>query len=256
MLLTWDNRFDWKSFWICIGGAIVQTFVYIAIILAFKASRLSGLNIGIIESLWSIAPFFVALTEWILHRVGIKLYQFLGMLGLVTMAILISLADLFTKEAEELEIVGELETKLPVYKALLLCLVYPCAVVTFVELIKIASQARLNLIDWSMAYFFISSVFLIVPSIFVFISNKDSFSLHYFVQGFIASICACIAATLADFALGLKDAPQGPSVALLNVRTVIVLIVDSILNRFMLSSMQWIGLVIGIISMLIITIPD
>ena len=97
--------------------------------LAFKASRLSGLNIGIIEAFWAISPFFVAFADWLFYREGIKLYQFLGMLGLCVMAILISLADLFTLEAKELEIHGNPETKLPVYKAFLLCLIYPIIVV-------------------------------------------------------------------------------------------------------------------------------
>ena len=54
------------------------------------------------------------------------------MLGLVAMAILISLADLFTLEGKSLEVVGDPETKLPVYKALLLSLIFPCCVVSFV----------------------------------------------------------------------------------------------------------------------------
>ena len=132
LMLTWDNRFDWKTFWVIIAGAVIQILIYVSVILGLKASRLSGLNIGIIEAFWSISPFFVAFTEWILNRVGLKLYQFLGMLGLVVMAILISLADLFTKKAEDIEIIGNLETKLPVYKALLLSLIFPIAVVMIV----------------------------------------------------------------------------------------------------------------------------
>ena len=98
MLRTWDNQFDWKSFGIVFCSSLAQVAIYLAIILAFKASRLSGLNIGIIEALWSISPFFVAFAEWVFYGVRIKLYHILGMLGLVTMAILISLSDVFTLE--------------------------------------------------------------------------------------------------------------------------------------------------------------
>ena len=129
MLLTWENKFDWKSLWVCIALAITQMAAYVATILPFMASRRSGLNIGIIEALWSISPFFVAFTEWVLFRVRIKLYQFLGMLGLAVMAILISLSDLFSLEAKELEINGVLEKKYPIYKAVLLGLLYPIVVV-------------------------------------------------------------------------------------------------------------------------------
>ena len=129
MLLTWENKFDWKSLWVCIALAVVQGAAYVATILPFMASRRSGLNIGIIEALWSISPFFVAFTEWVLFNVKIKLYQFLGMLGLAVMAILISLSDVFSFEAKELEITGDLEKKYPIYKAVLLGLLYPIVVV-------------------------------------------------------------------------------------------------------------------------------
>ena len=114
--------------------------MYFAIQLAFEASRLSGLNIGIIEALWSIAPFFVAFADWVIHQVRVKLYQFIGMLGLVAMAILISLSDLFNKEREDLEVVGDPQKKYPIYKALLLALLYPLCVVFFVQFIRIASK--------------------------------------------------------------------------------------------------------------------
>ena len=37
----------------------------------------------------------------------VKLYQFIGMIGLVAMAILISLSDLFNKKKEDLEVVED-----------------------------------------------------------------------------------------------------------------------------------------------------
>ena len=51
------------------------------------------------------------------------------MLGLAVMAILISLSDLFSLEAKELEINGVLEKKYPIYKAVLLGFLYPIVVV-------------------------------------------------------------------------------------------------------------------------------
>ena len=115
---------------------------------------------------------------------------------------------------------------------------------------------RLNLIDWSMAYFLLSGIVLIIPSIIVFATNKSVFSWYYFVQGFGGSFCSCIAGTLADYALGLKHAPPGPTVAFLNVRIVIVVVVDALLNQFMPSYIQWIGLIIGIAGTLILSMPD
>ena len=44
--------------------------------------------------------------------------------------------------------------------------------------------------------------------------------------------------------------------ALLNVRIVIVLVFDAVLNRSMLSVIQWIGLILGITGTLVLSMPD
>ena len=58
------------------------------------------MNIGIASAIWSFTPFFVAFLERILYGVGIKLYQTIGMIFLVIMAILIALSDLFGENAK------------------------------------------------------------------------------------------------------------------------------------------------------------
>ena len=92
---TWDNRIDWWTLFICIIGGVGICAIFIGVILALKVSRMAGLNIGIASAIWSFIPFFVAFLEKILYGVGIKLYQFVGMILLVIMAILIALSDLF-----------------------------------------------------------------------------------------------------------------------------------------------------------------
>ena len=60
------------------------------------------MNIGIIEAIWSVCPFCIALAEWIMYRVSIRLYHIIGMFALVAMTILISLSDLFGDEIIDL----------------------------------------------------------------------------------------------------------------------------------------------------------
>ena len=48
-----------------------------------------------------MCPFCIALAEWIIYRVSIRLYHIIGMLALVAMTILISLSDLFGDEMIE-----------------------------------------------------------------------------------------------------------------------------------------------------------
>ena len=115
---------------------------------------------------------------------------------------------------------------------------------------------RLNLIDLSMAYFLISSIILTIPSVIIFATNRSFFSWNYFIQGSGGSFFTCIAGTLSDYARGRKDCQSGPQVALINVRIVIVILVDALLNHFMPSYIQCIGLVIGIVGTLVLSIPD
>ena len=178
---------------------------YFAILLAFEASRLSGLNIGIIEALWSIAPFFVALADWVIHSLRLHIYQLVGMIGLVVMTVFISLSDLFSKDKEDLTVLQDPHRKYPVYKALLLALLHPLTVVFFVQSIRATCKLRLNLIDMSMAYFLISSIVITVPSLIMFATTSVNFSWYYFWQGFGGSVASCIGATLADLAFGKKN---------------------------------------------------
>ena len=70
--------------------------LFYSVILAAQASRLSGLNLGIMAAVWSFLPFFVAVAERILYGNGVKPYQILGMILIVTMSVLVSLSDLFS----------------------------------------------------------------------------------------------------------------------------------------------------------------
>ena len=124
---------------------------YYSVVLAARASRLSGLNLGITTAIWSFIPFFVAIIERILYAVGIKPYQILGMLMIVCMSILVSLSDLFgTKEVKTVVIVGE---HMPMYKAVLYSLIFPVVATAMTFIIKYANKTlRISSIDFAMSF--------------------------------------------------------------------------------------------------------
>ena len=82
------------------------------------------MNIGIASAIWSFTPFFVAFLERILYGVGIKLYQTIGMIFLVIMAILIALSDLFGENAKTAKLEPGQE-KTAVWQAVLCAFIYP-----------------------------------------------------------------------------------------------------------------------------------
>ena len=71
---TWDNKLDWWTLAVLVVSAGFQVLFYLSVILAFKAARQAGLNIGIATAIWSFVPFFVAFMERVLYGVGIRLF--------------------------------------------------------------------------------------------------------------------------------------------------------------------------------------
>ena len=66
---------------------IVQCSLLLAIYFAGAAS----LNAGLITSIWSICPFFIAITDYFLFNEKLKSYHILGTFFIVLSTILISL---------------------------------------------------------------------------------------------------------------------------------------------------------------------
>ena len=94
LLRTWDNYFDWWCFFVIFAGAILLSAIYYSIVMAFKISRQAELNIGVVQSIWAINPFFVLIIERVCttRRIGCK--GVCGMILVVTGSIFICLNDL------------------------------------------------------------------------------------------------------------------------------------------------------------------
>ena len=63
----------------------------------------AGLNIGISVGIWSIFPFMVSLLELCLFGSLLKKSSFIGMMGMVLMAVLISFSDVLLTPEVSLE---------------------------------------------------------------------------------------------------------------------------------------------------------
>ena len=152
LLKTWDNRFDWWTFLvICIGGVGVCA-IMIGVVLSLKVSRMAGLNIGIASAIWSFIPFFVAFLERLLYGVKIRLYQTVGMLFLVAMAILIALSDLFGDNPATVKLEPDSE-RTPAWHAVLVAFIYPLMASFMTLLNKYANVTlKVDSTDWVYAH--------------------------------------------------------------------------------------------------------
>ena len=223
--------------------------------LAARASRLSGLNLGITTAIWSIVPFFVAIIERIVYGTAIKPSHIIGMVFLVCMSIFVGLSDLFgSKQAGIIVIVGD---RMPMYKAVLYSMIYPVVATSGTFIAKYAyNTVRITSIDFVMTFTFIYSWVFFILGIIQWTSHGVEFTWKYFIQGTIVGCCTVMAACTSIMALNIDGAPAGPCVAVMSSQIIISLIVDCIIQLQAPVPLQWIGLIFGIIGTLVLSIPD
>ena len=165
LLRTWENSFDWKAFGVLVFFACYEIVIVASIMVTFKVAQMAGMNIGISVALWSIGPFFIAITDWVIYGQGLRCFQIVGMLALMAMAIMVSLSDVFFPDEEE---AGEdadvgVSKKIPVFYAVLISLLVPVLGTFFVLVVKYADKVlRLDSTDFSVGYWLIVSIVLSV----------------------------------------------------------------------------------------------
>ena len=256
LLRTWENKFDWFTFFFCIFSAVMQMCTYFAIVLCFRFAHMSGLNIGIAQSIWALNPFMVAVVERIVWGVGLRFFQVLGMIFLVLCTMLVSLSELFTDDGSEAAVVV-VDGKTPTYVAVLVSLLMPIVCTAFANLIKYADvRLRLNALDWNCAFNGIMFLTFQVVGIVNFSTGAVEFDFKMWVCGSLASVLNVLGLVFAVSAFNSNGAPFGPIGALINMQAIVVCIVDAIASSNVPQVMQIVGMVLGILGALILTIPD
>ena len=252
---TWGNKFDFGILAYGCFSAFIQMVFYYSVVLAARASRLSGLNLGITTAIWSFVPFFVAIIERIVYGVGVKPSQILGMVLLVLMSILISLSDLFDSHNDgTVVIVGD---HMPLYKAVLYSMVYPVVATSGTFIVKYANNTlRISSLDFAMTFSFLYSWIFFILGFFQWITRRVDFTWKHFMQGTVVGCCTVIAAAVSIMAINTEGAPAGPVVAVMSSQILISLIADCIIQLQAPAFLQWIGFIIGIIGTLVLSIPD
>ena len=64
------------------------------------------------------------------------------------------------------------------------------------------------------------------------------------------------ATTFAVRALTIEGAPQGPTTAVIGLRIILVVFIDSLNSRVLPTSLQWIGFIFCIMGILTLSMPD
>ena len=228
-------------------------------------SHKANLNIGIAQAIWGVTPFLVCVLERIFIGTTVKTHHIFGMTIMVICVVSVSISDVIFIDEEELSkasasasVEDKEEPSLPVWKAVAASLIPPVAISCNALHAKYVSKnVRLNSYDFTIAYWgLIALIFQIVGGIY-FTSNRDDevFDVKLWTSGTIASFLNVLGSAfcIASFSTG---APMGPISAIVNSQTIIITTITSIMARTMPTTLQIIGLIIGIIGAMVLTIPD
>ena len=108
-----------------ISGALLIAIIFMVISFNMKLSLKADLNIGLCVAIWAINPFFAALADLIIYRIGLKLNHIIGMLFLVVCGVLISLSSMVMSEPEQVESVTPSYSTIPAIYPILFSIVMP-----------------------------------------------------------------------------------------------------------------------------------
>ena len=122
--------------------------------------------------------------------------------------------------------------------------------------IKYIKILKLSADDWLLGYNFSWGLVVSIIGLIYFQKNDGSFEWKYLISGSLSGIFTMIGALFATYALKVDGAPQGSTCAVCNSRIILLVLIDSIVQRTSPPWMQWIGLVLGVCGTLIISIPD
>ena len=133
-------------------GAFLTTAMYCSVFLTFYYCHRAGLNIGIAESIWAVAPFMCALADWIIYGRRLQKNHVVGMVFMVTCALLISCSELIMGSIQEKSVADDstpLDTgaileseRVPVYVPILISATMPIEIALYGILCRYAQDIR------------------------------------------------------------------------------------------------------------------
>jgi len=143
-----------------------------------------------------------------------------------------------------------------VWMAVIASFLMPVVCTFFVIVIKHVNETlNMDSRDFSTAYWGIASLAWQIAGFVAFAQDDFVFEWSKWINGFFASafnLAGCLFA-IACFSTG---APIGPASALISCQTILVVAIVAISSQTVPSAMELIGLAIGLLGAMLLTIPD
>ena len=122
----------------------------------------------------------------------------------------------------------------------------------------VSNVVRLHPFDLTVSIYAVMSITFQVGAVIYWMRSAEmsaEFSLDHWIRGFFASLTNTVACMFMIACLS-TGAPMGPSSALINSQTVLLTLVSCLLTGTVPLPLQLIGLALGILGAMILTIPD
>lgn len=214
-------------------------------------SALANVNAGLITTIWSVNPVFMALMDRICFGQKLQTYHLIGTLFIVICTVILSVSG--ASKAEELVVVVKRDI-LPTWIPVLFGVVTPIFFTISGYLTKQLCDSNVGFNPSTLSfssYFGVNSLILIFA---LFYWNTVAFSHYLFWLGMVGSIINTFGIVFMQNAVA--NGPAGPASALAAVSNLLLVIIEAVKNQEMLSLLEIVSLLFGTFGAMILVVPD
>lgn len=216
----------------------------------------ADLNAGVITTIWSVTPFFMATADYFVYGVKLRAYHIIGISLIVLSTILLSLMKIidpdFTEEAISAIPVGK--NVVPIIVPVLFGLLTPVFFTIYGVYFKHLISERVGFVPYNLMFGTVIFVCTILLLIVIPYWADGHFDQRLFWIGFFGSIMDTLGKVSGTTAL--KYGPAGPCGALQCLSGMYLVVVQAIINQKMIRLIEFIALIICLVGSLILVIPN
>ena len=242
-------------------GYFLYSLIYFLIqnmaFLTMYFSALAKVNVGLITTIWSVNPLFIAIMDFIIFKQQLRYFHLLGMVAIVVCTVLLSISGVIMPKTpinggDAIE--EPIEKVMPTWVPVIFGVVTPMCFTANGMLVKHLTGPKMGF-DASILSF---SSYLVVNLIIVIVAIvywvKVEFDTYLFIVGMIGSIINTLGITSIQNALSCG--PAGPVSALAACSNLLLVVIEAVKNKEMLSPLEVVAFIFGTFGSLELVIPD
>lgn len=246
--------YDKQALTAFITFTVVYLFQQFLAMMTFYYAELAGINAGVISTVWSANPFFLAVLDYVIYKQKLTKFHIIGMVLLMLCAIFVSLASVIEPEPVFVENIGtQSVVKISAGLPILFAILSPITFATSSMLIKYMANVKAMPVSLvSFTSFTIVNTLLMIAGI-IYWATTD-FNQGVFWIGLVGSIINNLAIVLIGYTLSIG--PAGPVAAITTVQTIILTVIMALIQAKVPKSFEILGLILGLLGALVLSIPE